>query len=158
MAEQRVDAGAIVSVYGGAGSQYRFIKDVGKVADYMLDGNHWYDPRHPRVQPLIAAFDKAHGQPFAYEWLLAYQSVHVLRDALERAGAPDREKIREALARTRLEDQVVPYPIAFDDTGQNPNARALLMQVQKGRIAVVHPPEFAEARAVLPVPAWDRRA
>jgi branched-chain amino acid transport system substrate-binding protein len=157
MAEQRVDAGAILSVYGGAGSQYRFIKDVGKVADYMLDGNHWYDPRHPGIKPAIAAFDRAYGQPFAYEWLLAYQSVHVLRDALERAGAPDREKVREALASTNLRDQVVPYPIAFDGTGQNPHARVLLMQVQQGRIAVVHPAEVAEAKAVLPVPAWDRR-
>ncbi len=157
MAEQRVDVGAIVSVYGGAGSQYRFIKDVGKLADYMLDGNHWYDPRHPRVGPTIAVFERAYQHPFAYEWLLAYQSVHVLRDALERAGSTEREKVREALAATNLRDQVVPYPIAFDQHGQNPHARVLLMQVLDGRIAVVYPPPFAEARPVLPVPAWDRR-
>jgi branched-chain amino acid transport system substrate-binding protein len=158
MAEQRVDVGAIMSVYGGAGSQYRFIKDVGKVADYMLDGNHWYNPRHPRIKGIIAAFEKAYAQPFAYEWMLAYQSVYVLRDALERAGAPDRDKVRDALAQTRLTDQIVPYPIAFDDKGQNTAARTLLMQVQQGQIAVVYPPEFAEAKPVLPVPPWDKRA
>lgn len=157
MAEQRVDVGAILSVYGGAGSQYRFIKDVGRLADYMLDGNHWYNPRHPRVKPTIAAFEKAFQQPFAYEWMLGYQSAWVLADALERAGAGDREKLREALARTNLRDQIVPYPIAFDDKGQNPHARVLLMQVQGGQINVVHPPDVAEARAVIPVPAWDRR-
>lgn len=157
MAEQRVDVGAIVSVYGGAGSQYRFIKDVGKVADYMMDANHWYHPKHPRVASTIAAFDKAYQQPFAYEWLLAYQSVYVLRDGLERAGAPDREKLREALAKTNLREQIVPYPIAFDERGQNPHARVLLMQVQNGRIAVVHPGDVAEARAVLPVPPWEKR-
>jgi hypothetical protein len=32
------------------------------------------------------------------------------------------------------------------------------MQVQSGKIAVVYPPEFAEARPVLPVPTWDKRA
>jgi branched-chain amino acid transport system substrate-binding protein len=157
MAEQRVDVGAIVSVYGGAGSQYRFIRDVGKVAEFMLDTNHWYNPRHPRVGAVIAAFEKAYGQPFAYEWMLAYQSVHVLRDALERAGAADREKVRDALARTSLRDQIVPYPIAFDEKGQNREARTLLMQAQGGKIAVVYPTAFAEAKAVLPVPAWEKR-
>ena len=157
MAEQRVDTGAIVSVYGGAGSQYRFIKDVGKLADHMLDGNHWYNPKHPRIKSVIAAFDKAYQQPFAYEWMLAYQSAWVLKDALERAGAADRERLREALARTNLKDQIVPYPIVFDDHGQNTQARALLMQVQSGTIAVVYPSDVAEAKAILPVPAWEKR-
>jgi branched-chain amino acid transport system substrate-binding protein len=157
MAEQRVDAGAVVSVYGGAGSQYRFIKDVGRIADYMLDGNHWYNHKHPRVAGVIAAFDKAYGQPFAYEWMLGYQSAWVLKDALERAGAADRDRVRDALAKTNLRDQIVPYPIVFDEHGQNPQARALLMQVQNGKIAVVYPQEFAEARPIIPVPAWDKR-
>ena len=108
MAEQRVDVGAVVSVYGGAGSQYRFIKDVGKIADYMLDGNHWYNPKHPRIASTIAAFEKAYSQPFAYEWMLGYQSAYVLRDALERAGAADRDRVREALTKTNLRDQIVP--------------------------------------------------
>ena len=149
--------GAILSVYGGAGSQYRFIKDVGKLADYMLDGNHWYNPKHPRIKGIITAFEQAYSQPFAYEWMLAYQSGWVLKDALERAGAADRDKVREALTRTRLTDQIVPYPITFDEKGQNPGARTLLMQVQNGRIAVVYPPEFAEAKPAIPVPAWDKR-
>jgi branched-chain amino acid transport system substrate-binding protein len=157
MAEQRVDVGAVLSVYGGAGSQYRFIKDVGKLADYMLDGNHWYNPKHPRIRSIIAAFEQAYQQPFAYEWMLAYQSAWVLKDALERAGAADRDKLRDALAKTRLADQIVPYPISFDEKGQNPAARTLLMQVQQGRIAVVYPGEFAEAKPVIPVPPWDRR-
>jgi branched-chain amino acid transport system substrate-binding protein len=157
MAEQRVDVGAVVSVYGGAGSQYRFIKDVGKIADYMLDGNHWYNPKHPRMASTIAAFEKAYSQPFAYEWMLAYQSVYVLRDALERAAAPDRDRVRDALTKTNLRDQIVPYLIAFDDKGQNPHARTLLMQVQNGKIVVVHPAEFAEAKAIIPVPAWEKR-
>jgi branched-chain amino acid transport system substrate-binding protein len=157
MAEQRVDVGAVISVYGGAGSQYRFIRDVGKIADYMLDANHWYNPKHPRVGTVIAAFEKTYGQPFAYEWMLAYQSVYVLRDALERAGAADREKLREALAKTHLTDQIVPYPVHFDEKGQNRDARTLLMQVHGGKILVVYPGEFAEAKPVLPVPAWEKR-
>lgn len=157
MAEQRVDVAAILSVYGGAGSQYRFIKDVAKLADYMMDGNHWYNPKHPRIKGIIAAFEKAYQQPFAYEWMLAYQSAYVLKDALERAASTDRDKVRDALAATNLKDQIVPYPIAFDDKGQNPHARTLLMQVLDQKIAVVYPNEFAEAKPVIPMPAWAGR-
>jgi branched-chain amino acid transport system substrate-binding protein len=157
VAEQRVDLQAIASVYGGAGSQYRFIADVGKLSEYMMDGNHWYNPKHPRIRGVIEAFQKRFNQPFAYEWLLAYVSVHVLRDALERAGSTEREKLREALAGTNLRDEVVPYPISFDAKGQNAGARTLMMQVQKGRIAVVHPAEYTEARAIIPMPRWGER-
>ena len=157
VAEQRVDLQAILSVYGGAGSQYRFIADVGKLGEYMMDGNHWYNPKHPKVKGLIEAFQRRTNQPFAYEWMLAYVSVQVLRDALERAASTDRDKLREALAATNLRDQIVPYPIAFDGKGQNEAARTLVMQVLKAQIAVVHPAEYAEARAVIPMPKWSER-
>ena len=38
-----------------------------------------------------------------------------------------------------------------------PRIRVLLMQVVKSQIAVVYPPEYAEARPVIPVPAWAKR-
>jgi len=157
MAEQRVDVGAILSVYGGAGSQYRFIKDVGKLADYMLDGNHWYNPKHPRIKGIIAAFEQAYHQPFAYEWMLAYQSAWVLKDALERAGAADRDKVREALTRTRLTDQIVPYPITFDEKGQNAGVRAILQQLQGGSYHTIYPFELATKEPMYPIPTWSQR-
>jgi branched-chain amino acid transport system substrate-binding protein len=123
----------------------------------MLDGNHWYNPKHPRVKGLIETFQRRFNQPFAYEWLLAYVSAQVLRDALERAGSTDRGRLRDALAATNLRDAVVPYSIAFDAKGQNAGARTLVMQVLKGHIAVVHPTEYAEAAAVLPMPKWSER-
>ncbi len=157
MAEQKVDVAAILSVYGGAGSQYRFLKDAGKLAEYLADDNHWYNPKHPRMTSIITSFERKFQQPFAYEWMLAYQAVYVLKDALERAASSDREKVREALATTNLRDQIVPYPISFNEKGQNPHARTLLMQVLKERIAVIYPPEFAEAKPVIPMPRWAER-
>lgn len=157
LARQRVDAGAVLSVFGGAGSRYRLVDDLGALAEYVLDGNRWYDPRRHRAARVIAAFAKAYGEPFAYEWLLAYQSVHVLRDALERAGTADRDRLRDALATTDLRTPLVPYPITFDDTGQNPHARTVLTQIQRGTIAVVAPADIAQANARLPAPPWRTR-
>ena len=31
------------------------------------------------------------------------------------------------------------------------------MQVQGGKIVVVHPAEFAETKPIIPVPAWEKR-
>jgi branched-chain amino acid transport system substrate-binding protein len=81
----------------------------------------------------------------------------VLRDALERAGSADRAKVREALAKTNLADHILPQgPIRFDRTGENAGAQSVLLQNQGGRTVVVGPSEFAEAKAVFPVPRWGR--
>jgi branched-chain amino acid transport system substrate-binding protein len=59
--------------------------------------------------------------------------MYVLKDALERAGSLDPEKIRTALARTDLNDgpgMIVGYDsVKFDQTGQNQNASLVMVQV-----------------------------
>jgi branched-chain amino acid transport system substrate-binding protein len=86
---------------------------------------------------------------------MAYQVVHVLRDALERAGSTDREKVREALAKTNLSDHILPQEaIRFDEAGENVNASPALLQVQDGKPVAVGPAKYAEAKPVFPVPKW----
>lgn len=79
-----------------------------------------------------------------------------LRDALERAGSADRAKVRDALARTKLADHILPQagPIEFDKTGENLNAQGTLLQNQNGKTVVIGPAAFTEAKAAFPVPRW----
>ena len=44
----------------------------------------------------------------------------------------------------------------FDKTGENANAQSALLQNQGGKTVVVGPAQFAEAKAVFPVPRWSR--
>ena len=85
----------------------------------------------------------------------AYTVIHVIKDALERAASADRDKVRDALAKTNLADHILPQDaIKFDDTGENANASPALLQVQSGKPVVVGPARFAEAKPVFPVPKW----
>lgn len=78
----------------------------------------------------------------------AYQAVWVLRDALERAGSVDRQKVRDALAATDLQGPHMILPaerIRFDATGQNGFVSLFVVQIQNGELVPVWPAEFATA-------------
>ena len=84
-----------------------------------------------------------------------YQVTFVLKDSLERAGSTDRDKLRDAIARTNLTDQILTQEsIRFDDSGEAINATPALIQVQNGKPVVVGPAKYAEAKPVFPVPKW----
>ena len=85
-----------------------------------------------------------------------YEVMFVLRDALERAGSMDRDKLREAIAKTNLTDQILTQEsIRFDDIGRghlrhprpHPGAER---QAGGGRPRA----SFAEAKPIFPVPKW----
>ena len=84
-----------------------------------------------------------------------YEVMFVLRDALERAGSMDRDKLREAIAKTNLTDQILTQEsIRFDESGEDIYATPALIQVQNGKPVVVGPAKYAEAKPIFPVPKW----
>jgi branched-chain amino acid transport system substrate-binding protein len=80
----------------------------------------------------------------------AYQAVLVLKDALERAGALDRERLREALAATDMgQGPQLALPadrLRFDKSGQNEFAQLYVVQIQGGELAPVWPARYATAK------------
>jgi len=101
------------------------------------------------------AYKARFGAEMPPQAIMAYQSVFVLNDALSRACSLNRTKLRDALAATRYADHILPYlgPITFDGSGQTPNARSLLLQVQNGAVAVVKPEDLADAPIMFPPPS-----
>jgi branched-chain amino acid transport system substrate-binding protein len=83
----------------------------------------------------------------------AYQAVLVLKDALERAGALDRKRLREALAATDIgqgPQLVLPAErIRFDKNGQNEFAQLYVVQIQNGELAPVWPTRHATTKVRL---------
>lgn len=156
-AEHRLEAKAVTGIANGGFSNPKFLADQPQLADLIMDGNYWHNPRSERTKRVFEAYQKRFNAPMSSHSVQAYSAMMVLRDALERAGSPDRAKIREALARTNLADHILPQgPIQFDKTGENANAQPALLQNQGGKTVVVGPAPFAEARAVFPVPRWSR--
>jgi branched-chain amino acid transport system substrate-binding protein len=106
-------------------------------------------------------FKKKYGVEMTAMPRSVYPVVWLVKDALERAESKDREKVREALAKTNIpsgeKGNIMPYPMMFDGKGQNTAARWNALQFQKDGYKAVWPKEFAEADLKWPWPKWDER-
>jgi branched-chain amino acid transport system substrate-binding protein len=142
---------AIYSVLGGAASSYKFVKEFPEAAQYIMDCNHWFDPRNARAQALKKKVE-VQGQFFTYEVYLNYSATLLLADAIERAKSSDRGKITEALASSSFAGHVMPYGPTKFVNGQNQGAIPANTQVIDGDIQVILPEAFASAKPVYPLP------
>src|SRR5262252_6739701 len=146
---------ALVGLANAAYSNPKFIAENRELTEHLCDGNYWHNPQSARARAVFAAYQKKFDAPMSNHSVQGYQVTFVLKDALERAGSTDRDKVRDALAKTNLTDHILTQEsIRFDDSGENVNASPALIQVQNGRPVVVGPARFAEAKPVFPVPKW----
>ena len=154
-AKLRIGVNALVGLANAAYSNPKFIADNRELTDQLFDGNYWHNPQSPRAKAVFAAYEKRFNSTLTSHGVQAYTVMYVIKDALERAGSADRDKLRDALAKTNLTDHILPQDaIKFDDTGENVNATPALLQVQGGKAVVVGPARFAEAKPVFPVMRW----
>jgi len=108
-----------------------------------------------------------------------YGTIYVVKDALERAGSADREKLREALAATditekncgrierKAENGQIYCPalvrgiqqVKFDENGQNTFSHGNITQNLNGEKVTMWPKAMRPAGAKLawPIPPWDKR-
>ena len=152
MQQQRVRPKGIYSVLGGAASSYKFVKEFPDAAKYIMDCNHWFDPRNPKALALKKKVEDR-GQFYTYEVYMNYSCVLLVADALSRAGAADRGKLTAALESSTFSGHVMPYGPTKFVNGQNQGAAPVNTQVLDNDIKVVLPANFAQAKLVFPMPA-----
>ncbi|MBV9834699.1 MAG: ABC transporter substrate-binding protein [Alphaproteobacteria bacterium] len=150
--QQKVDLKGMFSVLGG-GFNYKFVKDMPDASQYMMDCNHWYNPRSEAAQALKKRVE-AGGALFTFEVYLTYTNVMLLADALERAQSADKEKLLAALASSTFKAELMPYGATKFVDGQNQGGLPATMQSLKGEIEVIAPEQFASAKAVFPRPKF----
>ena len=171
MAEQKWEPKAFIS--GGGGElEPDFIKAVGNLAD----DNYTYlpfppdillSPKYAWAKPMAEEFKKDYGVEISGDAGEAYGIFWVLLDAIQRAGSTNRDKIRDALAKTNITEEsaktnvfhqralLLPYKrIAFGPDGQNPYVRIPICQFQNKDIRTVYPAEMV-APGIKPV--WPGR-
>jgi len=151
--QQKVNVAGFFSILGG-GFNYKFAKEQPDVSQYMMDVNHWYNPKSEQAQALKKRVEAA-GKEFTFEVYLAYTVVGLLADALEHAGSADKEKLTAALAASTFKAVLMPYGPTKFVNGQNEGGRPGVMQANKGDIQVIAPAEFAEVKAVFPKPKFN---
>ncbi len=152
MQQQRIKPKGIYAVLNGAASNYRFVKEFNEAAQFVMDCNHWHDPRKPVAEALRKQVE-ASGKFWTYNIPLNYSCVGLLADAIERAGSTDKAKVTEALAASTYAGHIMPYgPTKFVD-GQNQGGAPVNTQIQGNDIKVIFPSDFADAKPVFPRPA-----
>lgn len=144
----------------------KFIAQVGNLSEYLCGTAYFTPMADPPGAPkgsnlkIMEAYEKKYGK-FDPLMALPYTAVMVLRDALERAGSTDPDKLRSALKATNMtaKDGYIQLVkrIQFDEKGQSIYAHSLVSQIQKGKHMVVWPAESAQAQMVYPMPAWSER-
>jgi branched-chain amino acid transport system substrate-binding protein len=152
MQQQHVRPKGIYSVLGGAASSYKFVKEFPDAAQYIMDCNHWFDPKNPKALALKKRVEDK-GQFYTYEVYMNYSVMLLLADALERAASTDRAKITDALASSTFGGHLMPYGPTKFVNGQNQGAAPVNTQVQGNDIQVILPAQFASAKPVFPMPA-----
>jgi branched-chain amino acid transport system substrate-binding protein len=151
MQQQRLRPKGIYSVLGGAASSYKFVKEFPEAAQYIMDCNHWFDPKNPKAIELKKKIE-AKGEFYTYEVYMNYSCVLLLADALERAASADRAKIIAALGSSTFSGHVMPYGPTKFVNGQNQGAAPVNTQVLGNDIQVILPAAFASAQPVFPMP------
>ena len=152
--------GGIIGCANGGFSNPSMVSELGRLAEFILDGNYWHNPRSSLGRSVIAEYNRRYTKVvFQSHAVHAYNATLVLIDALERVATTDPVKLRDAIAKTSLKEHIAPGgPIEFDSTGQNKNALATLQQVQKREIKVVLPEEYSDAKVVFPIPSWSAKS
>jgi branched-chain amino acid transport system substrate-binding protein len=138
-------------VLGGAASSYKFVKEFPEAAQYIMDCNHWFDPKNPKAVALKKKVEDK-GEFYTYEVYMNYSCILLLADALERAASADRAKIIAALEGSSFSGHVMPYGPTKFVNGQNQGAAPVNTQVLDKDIQVILPATFASAKAVFPMP------
>ena len=115
---------------GGAASSYKFVKEFPEAAQYIMDCNHWFDPKNAKALELKKKVE-AKGEFYTYEVYMNYSCVLLLADALERAASADRAEDHQRAGKLDLRgpsdalrpDQVRQRPEPGRRAGEHPGAR-----------------------------------
>lgn len=148
---------------GGGHLQPDFLKGVTKLSEGILVATMW-DAAVGKAVPWIAKendkYRAKYGTNMTEDSVGYYQGFQVIVDSLERIRTLGHKELRDAIAATDIGDinhkaMMMPYKrIRFDETGQNPFATAMVVQIQEGQYRLLFPEHAAEpdAKVIWPYP------
>src|SRR4249919_3730471 len=138
----------------------QYLKTLGKLADGPLSFVPWYDPNKKLSKQLEAALAKAYpGINLNTNHVFTFEALLVAADAFKRAGSAAPKALADAIRATNITDNVSIGPgIQFNEKGQNDKLRNAAIQNRGGKLLTVAPKGASNAKAELPMTAYDKRA
>jgi branched-chain amino acid transport system substrate-binding protein len=152
---KELDLNPKVNLFIRAADPLVWSQNLGKDGDYVLLSPGWhFAARYPKVTELNEAHQKLFNRPADPLVGPAYACLQILADALTRAKTLDRDKLRDAIAATKMTTVVGPVRFRSDGTGE---VKVFFQQWLKGKQELVWPKEFATAPFGYPAPSFDQR-
>ncbi len=139
-------------------SEADFRKALGKDANYIYGVASWSTQMNfkgyllDNTQTFVKLFKKTYGYQPDYHNAAGFAALCVLKNAIEKAGSLDKEKVRDEIAKTKLD--TIYGTITFKPTGQI-NGTSVVLQILDGKVYEVYPHQHK--KPVYPVPNWKDR-
>jgi branched-chain amino acid transport system substrate-binding protein len=125
-----------------------------KLEGLMLVVPNWPSKAQKDILP---GLEKRSGEPWlGQDTICTYGDMWLIKDAIERAGSTNREKVMAALRATNTTEGPAKYylgdKLAFDDQGRRIGGTVGILQWQDGRPVLVWPPKDAVS-----TPRWPKK-
>ncbi|MEN3365923.1 MAG: branched-chain amino acid transport system substrate-binding protein [Burkholderiales bacterium] len=129
-------------------------RQVGNDLEGMTGELSWYSGlKGPYSELVDRVLQRSNIDMFDYIFTLGrIGSYLTMVQAIERAGAVDREKVKEVLTKGTFKAPA--GDIVFDERGFPMSNGAYTLQMQSGKTAIVWPPEIATGKVIWPSPSW----
>jgi branched-chain amino acid transport system substrate-binding protein len=139
-------------------SEADFRKSLGKDAEYIYGVASWSTQMNfigylfNDTKEFVKLFKEKFNYDPDYHNASGIADVAIFKDAIERAGTLDKEKVRDAIAATNL--STIYGRVQFSDNGQI-KGTSVVLQILGGEIYQVYPNGVKEP--VYPFPSWKMR-
>ncbi|MDB5796575.1 MAG: periplasmic binding domain protein [Paucimonas sp.] len=129
-------------------------RQVGKDLEGMTGELSWYSGlKGPYAEFVDRVLQRSGIDMFDYIFTLGRVGSYLtMVQAIERAGAVDREKVREVLTKGTFKSPA--GDIVFDERGFPTTNGAFTIQMQNNKTTVVWPGDVAKAKPIWPSPTW----
>jgi branched-chain amino acid transport system substrate-binding protein len=157
--KQRWSPIAVLSM-GPGWYEEQYLKTLGKMSDGPLSFVPWYDPHKKLTKQLEDALAKAYpGINLNTNHVYTFEALLVAADAFKRARSTDPKALADAIRATNITDNVSIGPgIQFNEKGQNDKLKNAAIQNRGGKLLTVAPKGASNAKAELPMTAYDKRS
>ncbi|MDP2727357.1 MAG: ABC transporter substrate-binding protein [Dehalococcoidia bacterium] len=138
--------------FDGGTSQVEWLEGAGATVENVFVVHAWYPVKQfPASMDFAENYRKTHnGKEPQQASVVSYAALYILADAIQRAGSTDGPKLRDALEKTDLKTAYAQHK--FDSNHDNVGFQNVVVQIQKGKRVAVFPDQYAEGKAIYPIP------
>ncbi len=147
-----------VITYGARGSEKAAADALNqKNIEYILSAVWWHAQlaqKNPLNDEFVKAFTAKHGRDPEWFQALGYETARALFRAIEEAGSVEKQAVRDALAKLRMDSLMPGGTLSFPkETGQQARYPFVVQQnLPDGSSPIIYPKELATGTGVAPNP------